>query len=747
LAVVLAAIMVEPADGQGGSLVTRWAEAARGEAAAYPRPTMRRERWISLDGMWGHAVTAGDAPAPARDDGRIRVPFPIESRLSGVGRALAPDERLWYRRTFVVPDAWRAEGRVLLHFEAVDWEAEVLVDGTSLGVHRGGYDRFTLDITDALAEAGPHELVVAVRDPTDTGEQPRGKQTLRPRGIWYTAVSGIWQSVWLEPVPETSIRGLRTTTDASGAVTVLAKVNGAAPDDEVEMEVGFSGSVVARQRGPVGRRLGTRVDRPYLWSPESPVLYDLTVRVLRDGAVVDEVQGYLGIRTIALGRGEHGAVLVLNGKPLFQIGPLDQGWWPDGLYTAPTDEALRFDVEVMKRMGFNMVRKHVKIEPERWYTFCDQFGLLVWQDMPSGGPYAPFVTDPTAPGHTREVRRGPAARAQFETELAALIEQRFNHPSIVMWVPFNEGWGQYDTHRIADLVKRLDPTRLVNPASGWNDLGGGDVLDIHRYPGPGMPEPEPHRAIVLGEFGGLGLPLPGHLWTDEGNWGYRSYADRDALALAYESLSLRLHTLVGEGLSAAVYTQLTDVELEVNGLLTYDRAEIKIDPDRLRAIHRRLAGPPPRLEAIVPASDRAPQTWRYTLEPPGAAWEAVGYDDRAWLEGEGGFGAEGTPGARIGTPWETAEIWIRRTVRLDEVPAEPWLLIHHDEDAEVYINGRLVKALTGYTTDYALVRLDADGAAALRPGENVIAVHCRQTGGGQYIDAGLVRVIWPAASR
>jgi hypothetical protein len=488
--------------------------------------------------------------------------------------------------------------------------------------------------------------------------------------------------------------------------------------------------------------VAARVARPHLWSPDSPFLYELRVRLRRGGEVVDAVRGYIGFRTIALGGGAHGPVLHLNGRPLFQIGPLDQGWWPDGLYTPPTEEAMRFDIEAMKRMGFNMVRKHVKVEPERWYAYCDQLGLLVWQDMPSSGPYAPYVTDAEAPGDHREVRRTPEAAAQFEAELAAMIEQRGNHPSIVMWVPYNEGWGQDDTHRVTSLVRRLDPTRLVNAASGWNDLGGGDVLDVHRYPGPGMAPPEPRRASVLGEFGGLGMPVPGHLWDERGNWGYRTYADAAALARAYEALYLRLHTLVGEGLSAAVYTQLTDVEREVNGLYTYDRAELKIDENLLRSVHQRLHGPPPRLTEIVPASRGAAMTWRWTTDDPGSGWWRPAFDDGGWNEGPGGFGTAGTPGAVVGTTWDGPEIWLRRRVTIARVPSAPWLLVHHDEDAQVYINGVLAAELSGYTTDYALVRLEPEAAAALRAGENLLAVRCRQTTGGQFIDVGVVEVVY-----
>jgi hypothetical protein len=474
---------------------------------------------------------------------------------------------------------------------------------------------------------------------------------------------------------------------------------------------------------------------PQLWSPDSPHLYDLSVELLDQGESSDLVQSYFGLRKIAVAKDDKGVNrLMLNNKPLFQHGPLDQGFWPDGLYTAPTDEALRYDIEMTRKFGFNMARKHVKVEPDRWYYWCDKLGLLVWQDMPSGDKHV-------APGRG-EITRAKESAENFERELKELIDDHYNHPCIVMWVPFNEGWGQYDTVRISKWVKQYDPSRLVDCASGWNDFPAGDVHDMHNYPGPGMPPVEESRAAVLGEYGGLGLPLEGHTWQQKDNWGYRNFKDRESLADAYLAINSRIHPLIGKGLCAAVYTQTTDVEVEVNGLMTYDRAITKIDPDVLAKAHARLHGPPPQIKTIVPTAQSQPIEWSYTTDKPDDKWMTAEFDATSWKRGPAGFGSRGTPGTTVRTTWNTPDIWVRRTF---EFPggnlSDPHLLTHHDEDAEVYINGELAARTTGYTTDYTLTPLTAKGRAALRAGRNTIAIHCKQTAGGQYIDAGIVDVI------
>jgi len=581
-----------------GPLMTRWAKDVSPQNALpeYPRPQMVRQDWLNLNGLWDYAIVDKAAPQPAAWDGQILVPYPVESALSGVLKRVNEHQRLWYRRAFQLPEGWRGR-HLLLHFGAVDWETTVWVNGQEVGHHRGGYDSFNLDITRALKPGTAQEVVLSVWDPTDAGYQPRGKQVRNPGGIWYTPTSGIWQTVWLEPVAATHLQAVRITPDVDGgAVRFDFRILGGAGDVMVKAEVfdadrpvasGSIGEKNRREAGPLAPRLELALKDAKLWTPDTPFLYGLKFTVTQDGSVVDTVESYLGMRKASLVKDASGALrLGLNNQPLFQFGPLDQGFWPDGLYTAPTDEALRYDIEMTKRLGFNLARKHVKVEPARWYYWCDRLGLLVWQDMPSGDKYIG--------GRDPDIARSPESARNFETELKALVDGFYNHPSIVMWVPYNEGWGQWDTCRIVDLIKEWDPTRLVNHASGWTDRRCGDVNDIHSYPGPAVPPLEAKRAGVLGEFGGLGLPVKGHTWQDEKNWGYRSFNNANDLTDAYLALIRKLRPLTGEpGLAAAVYTQTTDVEIEVNGLMTYDRALVKPDEAAITAANRSAYAPPP----------------------------------------------------------------------------------------------------------------------------------------------------------
>jgi hypothetical protein len=552
-------------------LMTRWAKDVTPDKVhpEYPRPQMVRKEWQNLNGLWDYAIRPKDDPQPKDWDGKILVPFPVESALSGVMKQVGPENRLWYRRSFAVPAKWSGQ-RVLLHFGSVDWDTTVFVNGKQAGDHRGGYDPISLDITDALKKDGENEVIVSVWDPSDAEFQPRGKQIRNPHGIWYTPTTGIWQTVWLEPVAETHIRSLKIVPYIeknwiSIEPDIVGSLDGISAELECLGEISY-----AKIDGRVAFT-STPTRGAKLWSPEDPQLHDFKLTLKRNGRVIDSVDSYFAMRKISLGKDDKGITrLMLNDKFVFQYGPLDQGFWPDGLYTAPTDEAMKYDLEITKRLGFNMVRKHVKVEPARWYHHCDKMGLLVWQDMPSGDRYIR--------NDQPDIKRTSESAKQFETEWTNIIKANFNSPSIIIWVPFNEGWGQFDTARITDLTKKLDPSRLVISASGWTDRNTGDIHDIHVYPGPGSPKPTETRAAVLGEFGGLGLPLEGHTWQAKGNWGYRSYTDQKTLVSEYVKLLERLHPLVGEpGLSAAVYTQTTDVEIEVNGLMTYDRAVIKLD--------------------------------------------------------------------------------------------------------------------------------------------------------------------------
>lgn len=555
-------------------LFTKWADQVDPDHLfpGYPRPMLERNEWLNLNGLWEYAVLDSSESEQESRDGRILVPFCIESALSGVKRRITPDQRIVYHRNVTIPEAWR-DRRILLHFEAVDWRTTVLVNGERVGEHRGGYDPFSFDITDALTGSGEQEITVLVSDPTDAGTQPRGKQVSRPRGIWYTPVSGIWQTVWMEPVPDVHIKGIFSEPDIdAGAVSVRVTAANTAADDRVVLTVTRDGDTVAHTAGSPGARLVVPLPNPELWTPDQPFLYGLKVSLQRGDKEVDAARSYFGMRKISLGPDKQGITrLLLNNEFVFQIGPLDQGYWPGGLLTPPGDAAYTFDLEMIKAYGFNMLRKHVTVESRRFYAMCDSMGIMVWQDMPSGDRYIG--------SRDSDIVRSEASAKQFETELKRLIETKYNHPSIVMWVPFNEGWGQYDTERIVEYIRSLDPTRLVDSPSGWADRGAGDVVDMHRYPGPGSPRPEKRRAAVLGEFGGLGWNAKGHMWQDEG-WGYDLLSDSETLNERYEELYARLLPLIDDpGLSAAVYTQISDIETENNGLMTYDRKVMKVDPE------------------------------------------------------------------------------------------------------------------------------------------------------------------------
>ncbi|MGW4977819.1 PA14 domain-containing protein [Streptomyces mirabilis] len=555
-------------------LRTKWADEVGPDNALpeYPRPQLTRDAWRNLNGRWQFAAaTAGEQPPVGKTLGEhILVPYPVESQLSGVERH---EDRMWYRRTFTVPADWHIGSgkRLLLNFGAVDWQSEVYVNGVRVAEHRGGYDRFGVDVTDALKPGRTQELIVGVYDPTDaaSGENPPlGKQRLDPRGIWYTPTSGIWQTVWMEPVAPDHVDSLKLTPDVDGGrLTVEPKgVRDGLPVTATAYE---GGRKVATATGRTGQPLTLKIAHPRLWSPDDPFLYDLRVSVGRD-----RVGSYFGMRSISVEKVEGTPRTVLNGKPVFMMATLDQGFWPDGLYTAPTDEALAYDLRMHKEMGFNAVRKHIKVEPDRWFYWADRLGLLVWQDMPA---------------MTAGVNPSAAARAEYEREMKLMIDQHIGSPSVVMWVTFNEGWGQYDEGRIADQAKAWDPTRLVNGMSGLNlgaDGGTGDIMDEHGYPSPALPPaPDGRRALVSGEYGGLGLAVPGHAWSVQ-----QSYVDVDPSAYTDDYLArlAEVRALACRGSNGAVYTQISDVEGELNGLLTYDRKVVKPDVGRLRAAHEAL---------------------------------------------------------------------------------------------------------------------------------------------------------------
>lgn len=597
------------------SLTTPWGEALDPTAPLpeYPRPQLVRENWLNLNGIWDYAFTyastdplgADDPTKPPHWDGDIVVPFSPEVPLSGVNRQIRPNHSLWYHRRFIAP-AHGPQDRVLLHFGAVDQTCRIAVDGIEVGGHTGGYLPFTLDITSALTAAGDHDLVVSVRDVTDSSWLSRGKQSSKPGGIWYTPQSGIWQTVWLEVVDRVGVDGLVLVPDPSLSSVSLTVLSDNAPATlTAQARVLADGEVVATQEVQVGHPCQIAIPDARLWTPETPFLYDVEVSL---GA--DRVRSYFGMRSFGVGRDESGhARLLLNGEFHLPVGLLDQGYWPDGGYTAPSDEALIFDIELAKRLGFNMLRKHIKIEPLRWYHHCDRLGMLVWQDAVSGGSSynkivisAPAVRGPQLSDKRYWLfgRRSAAGRKQFESELREMVSLLRNAVSVSLWVPFNEGWGQFDAARIARLVRELDPSRPIDHASGWHDQHAGDLRSLHvyfrRFKAPRGRDP---RVLALTEFGGYSLPVRGHTWSKKA-FGYRKFASPGALFDALAELYCgQILLAIPRGLAATVYTQLSDVEDEINGLVTYDRRVVKVDERVFRKLtaelHRaeRTLGRPP----------------------------------------------------------------------------------------------------------------------------------------------------------
>lgn len=703
-------------------LMTRWAASVSPTNVwpEYPRPQLVRAEWQNLNGLWDYAITPDSAEKPARFTGQILVPFPVESALSGVQTNLDEHSKLWYHRAFSIPASWHGQ-RVRLHFGAVDWRCEVWVNGHEVGRHQGGYDSFTFDITDSLRWNAAEDVLVCATDPTE-GDQPRGKQSRKPEGIFYTSTSGIWQTVWLEPVPDVCIDRLKCTPDVdTKSLRLRVAANSLSESLRVEAIASAAGKTVGRVVGLANAGLVLNLTNLHLWSPDDPFLYDLKV-TLKDGdKPLDSVSSYFGMRKIALQKDDQGFTrMALNGQFVFEIGTLDQGFWPEGIYTAPTDEALRSDIEFLKKAGFNFTRKHVKVEPDRWYYWCDKLGLLVWQDMPSGN-------NSTTGG-----------RHDFENELLRMIGGLEDHPSIIVWVLFNEGWGQYDTKPLADWLKERDPSRLVDDASGWTDMRAGDLLDMHSYPGPDSPSPEPRRAAVLGEFGGLGLAVRGHTWSTN-FWGYVMLVDANELSTRYTQMLKQVWKLnYLNGLSAAVYTQTADVETECNGLQTYDRAVSKIRPEILWAANRSGLADMPKNIVLADAMF-GKVNWKYTTEQPADSWIQPKFDTSNWKEGAGGFGSAGTPGILLNTSWNSGDIWLRRefTISAEDIPRIK-LHLFHDEDVEIYFNGALAARLPGFITDYDEFEISQVALTALHPGNNTIAVHCRQTTGGQGVDVGII---------
>ena len=588
----------------GDKILTSWGEKLTpgNVHKEYPRPQLVRKNWQNLNGLWQYAITpTSQQTLPSKFDGQILVPFGVESALSGVGKKVGKDQLLWYKNTvnLSVP---KKGNQLLLHFGAVDWQCDVYVNGVKAGSHEGGSDPFSFDITKFLKKGNKQDIALRVWDPTDDGPQPRGKQIKNPHGIWYTPVTGIWQTVWAETVPATYIVSTKHTPDVdNNQLKVSANLEGALPGDIVKFIAYDGANKIGEAAVPAGVEGSLDVPNAKLWSPASPHLYNLKIQLLRGAKQIDYAESYFAMRKVSLIKDKNGIQrLALNNEILFHYGPLDQGWWPDGLLTPPSDEALAFDVVKTKEMGFNMIRKHIKVEPARWYKHCDSIGIMVWQDMPSGdlGGLSWDMQPGKISGGNRERDRSAESEAYYRKEWKAIMDALHNFPSIVVWVPFNEAWGQFKTKEITEWTMNYDPSRLVNSASGGNFYQTGHILDIHNYPDPAMPDPYVFKnwdmALVLGEFGGLGLPVDGHTWQAKDNWGYQSFKNKEELLDRYTRLMRDLKRLIPMGLSAGVYTQTTDVEVETNGIMTYDRKVIKIPVEKLKSLHQELYNVPVR---------------------------------------------------------------------------------------------------------------------------------------------------------
>lgn len=728
---------------QSAPIMTVWGEQVTEENAwqEYPRPSMKRQDWMNLNGIWQYfkrsSVNYDYEQSASSFSKAILVPFPVESALSGImDKSYSSNRRAthMYRRTFALPDNFSGKS-VLLHFGAVDWRCYVYVNGQLAGTHDGGSVPFAFDITPFLQEGAEQELQVAVWDPTDGG-QPNGKQSVSPSGIWYTPVSGIWQTVWLEPVSPTHIESYEPIPDIDNS-TVTIKVKTSSPCT-VTLTVKDGENAVAEQTGSSDETFTLSIPSAKLWSPDEPNLYNLDITVNEGGQQTDKVSGYFGMRKFSRGMVDGHPCILLNNQPLYMYGPLDQGWWPDGLLTPPSYEAMVYDLQVMKDFGMNMVRKHIKLENDLWFDWCDHHGLVVWQDMPSG-------CGSGAIGNLEY------AMENFYRENEALIEATRHHPCIGAWVVWNEGWGQHASSGMAHTMRAVngviqanhDPGRFVHAVTGWTDVEMGDFLDVHSYPAPNAAtNPLNERVASCGEFGGINLFVEDHMWAGS-DVNYTTVEDADTYANLYDHYTDRLQELQKEkGLWMSVYTQISDVEQECNGILTYDRKVLKVSPAQQAAmrakIERTINSRYKDAATIVPAGDSASGiTWKYTTTEPADTWMTTGFSDTGWKTGNAGFGGGGR------TSWSSSDIWLRRTFQINGFDAsllqELRLWLFHDEDAEIYINGKLAAKVTGYNTRYeqwpllpeALQSLKFDGS------DNLIAIHCKQTTGGQFIDCGL----------
>jgi len=741
-------------------LMTVWGENLRATDPIfdeYPRPQLQREHWVNLNGIWDFTRKQRKDIGtynPNETYGReILVPFPVESALSGIADTDYEnmDKAYIYKRNFTV-DPDDAGKRIILHFGAVDWECYVHVNGKQVIHHTGGYDPFSADITEQLSENGDQELIVQVYDPTKGGN-PRGKQDPLPGGIWYTPSSGIWQTVWYEAVDPTYLNDLSIVPDVdNSAVKILLDVKNAS-GATAEISILDGSSIISTQTVAIGQEVSLPVGSPKLWSPDTPFLYTLSITVKKGGVTVDQVSSYFGMRKISKEMLRGRPYVFLNNDPIFHYGPLDQGFWPDGLHTPPSYEALRFDLEKTKELGMNMVRKHIKVEPARWFYYCDSIGLMVWQDIPTPAGLLPQITV----GNGTE----NAVKENFLNETEAIVKSLKNYPSIVMWVPYNEGWGQFagsddpsrgdPSHTIngVNRIKALDDTRLINAASGWTSYEVADIIDRHNYSEPDLHNnPYNERVSVCGETGGYGFAIDGHIWSRANN-PYASIHSPEELADRYRYFNDRARSLTPVGINGIVYTQITDVEEEVNGFFTYDRKVDKL------ALNDSIAGKELKagiawlkansLEpAILKTAPFGGEYWKYitggiTLNARNGWNTQFDFNDSAWQEGLSGFGQ----GIGIcNTQWNSGRIYLRKIVNIPDIPLDERdkmkFSIFYDEDYEFYINGVLASSNTGYVTGYKLIEITQEAKNAINwGGENLFAISVLQTVGAQYIDLGI----------
>ncbi|MBO7068107.1 MAG: glycoside hydrolase family 2 [Bacteroidaceae bacterium] len=729
---------------QTAPVMTPWGEQLTADNVwqEYPRPSMKRQDWMNLNGVWQYfkrtSIKYDYEKTTSSFSNAILVPFPVESALSGImDKSFSANRKAthMYRRTFTLPEAYEGKN-ILLHFGAVDWRCYVYVNGELAGTHDGGSTPFFFDITPLLKQGAEQELQVAVWDPTTDGGQPHGKQTNSPSGIWYTPNSGIWQAVWLEPVSPTHIISYEPIPDIDNStISIKVKTSAACA---VTLTVKDGDKTIAEQTGNSDEVFTLSIPSAKLWSPDAPNLYNLDIQAKEQGTETDKVSGYFGMRKFSRGMVDGHPCVLLNNKPLYMYGPLDQGWWPDGLLTPPSYEAMIYDLQVMKDFGMNMVRKHIKLENDLWFDWCDKNGLVVWQDMPSG----------CGSGSVGTLEYN---MKNFYQENEALIEATRHHPCIGAWVVWNEGWGQYPERGMAHTRRAVnsvmaanhDPGRFVHAVTGWVDVEMGDFLDVHSYPAPGAAtNPVNERIASCGEFGGINLFIENHMWAGS-DVNYTTVEDADTYTNLYDHYTDCLQRLQKEkGLWMSVYTQITDVEQECNGLMTYDRKVLKVSPEQqaimkakiLRTINCRLSG----TKTIVAAGDESSSIqWKYTTSEPASDWYTTDFAATGWKTGTAGFGGSGR------TSWTSSDIWIRRSFKITNLEAsqlqELRLWMFHDEDAEIYINGTLTAKVTGYNTSYELWPLLPEGLNALKldGSDNVIAIHCKQTIGGQFIDCGL----------